>query len=161
MKRIALLIGFFAMIGVVGLWTPALAGTYVNMSGAECVVENPSNNTSTAYYGRGLDFTARANTTNWVHCQIQTQDSTLVRLIRLQFYTESSLGRIKALHVYNGRTRVKLLDLDLTTTGGWSERVIDLGDYINLSRGLNLSFNTSTGSANTRYIFGNVAYFAY
>lgn len=116
------------------------------------------------YYGSGLDTLLRAKISSLypmvkIYCPMPGYDKKTggviprVRYIGIEYV--SGLGQndyaypqVYYVSVYNGRTRVKDVDIIFATNGHWDLQVIDLGAWYPFNRGLNIALSVRNGAPN-------------
>lgn len=77
----------------------------------------------------------------------------LVRYAHIQMRSETSNGGIARIDVYNGHTKVKQLDVDWYSSPSdtWEEFTVDLGNYYDFQRGMNMDVWIKNVWDETRY----------
>ena len=114
------------------------------------------------YYGSGLDTVLQAKTSSLypnakIYCPMPGYDKKTggviprVRYIGIEYVSglgqdDYSYPEVYRVSVYNGRTRVKDVDITFATNGHWDLQVIDLGGWYPFNRGLNIALSVRNGA---------------
>jgi hypothetical protein len=115
--------------------------------GTSLQIETPNNFVSATPYGFYKALIGRSNTSSWVHFQIPTP--LIVNDVRLKassvllnFKTSSSSAQVKAVHVYDGDTRIATFG-NLNLYGNVGMVRFTLSNAPLIYEGLNISVLTS------------------
>jgi hypothetical protein len=113
-------------------------------------IETPSRFASVTRYGFYTALVGKANTSSWVHFQIPTPlivDNVRLKAnsVLLSFKTSAADAQVKAVHVYDGATKIASFER-LAYSGNVGMIRFTLSNAPLIYEGLNISILTSFGS---------------
>lgn len=117
----------------------------VCLHGHAAHMEYPKNSSENVYKGWGYDST-KSGLYQWLHYAIPvSQSKSKVSSITVRFFLGSIDNFVKAVHLYNGKSKIHSANNLNWSNSGWNTKVIRLTRPLDVRNGLGISIRTGSG----------------
>jgi hypothetical protein len=143
--RLRIFIAGSILVASIFVFCDLAHATWYYAHGNTGVIEDTAVVASQVHSGQGLDIDQNYATENWVHFPFVTPISDdLLDVVTLQIWKGAG-ATVDAVHIYDGRTRIAILDGPGVGSEVWTTVYVWLPAKKKINRGLGVSVQISSG----------------